>query len=61
MESLRRRDTLKEETVEQLLEKLHKKGQNVKLVGDEGPGDAAAREKGQAAEQAKQAEEIAQL
>lgn len=61
VESLRRRDTLKEETVEQLLEKLHKKGQNVKLVGSEEPEDAAAREKEQAAEQAKQAEEIAQL
>ena len=29
-----RRDTLKEETVEQLLEKLQKKGQNVKIVSE---------------------------
>ena len=29
--NVERRDTLREETVEQLLEKLHKKGQNVKI------------------------------
>lgn len=33
--SLARRETLKEETVEQLLEKLQKRGKNVKIVAEE--------------------------
>lgn len=32
---IKRRDTLKEETVESLLEKLQKKGKNVKIVAEE--------------------------
>ena len=33
--NVERRDTLREETVEQLLAKLHKKGQNVKIVAED--------------------------
>lgn len=32
---MQRRETFKEETVEALLEKLQKKGQNVKIVAEE--------------------------
>ena len=49
-----RRDTLREETVEQLLEKLHAKGQNVK-VGEED------KEKEQQQNLERQKEEMAQL
>ena len=50
---MQRRQTLREETVESLLEKLQKKGKNVKIVGDE----EEVRQK----EAAKQAEEMRQL
>ena len=49
-----RRDTLREETVEQLLEKLHAKGQNVKVVEED-------KEKEQQQNLERQKEEMAQL
>ena len=49
-----RRETMREETVEQLLEKLHKKGQNVKLFNEE--EEQANKESIE-----KQQEEMAQL
>lgn len=49
-----RRDTLKEETAEALLEKLQKKGKNVKIVTEE-------EEQDQAEKVAKQQEEMQTL
>lgn len=52
--NVERRDTLREETVEQLLEKLHKKGQNVKIHNE-------AEEKANKQSLEKQQEEMNQL
>ena len=52
--NVERRDTIREETVEQLLEKLQNKGQNVKII-------EADKEKEQKANQERQQEELRQL
>lgn len=51
---MERRETVREETVEQLLAKLHKKGQNVKIVEE-------ADEKVQKESLRRQQEEMVQL
>ena len=53
-----RRDTVKEETVEALLEKLHKKGQKVKIVEDDGAEKALVEQTTKQAEELKQLQEL---